>query len=625
MKSKLLSSLAVFCLTLALATPVETAQAGYRVTISWKITIKITFTGTYRSSSSTPAEYRLIPQDVKAVRGIDGSSVDISWSPPLDGAPSKGYEVELALKNRRLTPDTGGSWSLLKHKVASDVNTLQVNDLEPSRIYEVMVRSIDGYGEHSGEPTRVCSPSFSKPDLGCIFDIKASKGIYINVPESKFDPSSSYWDLPDNGPKTGSINVSWSPAENARSYVVQWDGLQSPRDFGEKTVPSSQNSTLVTGLPGSHLYNIRVLAIGLDGLYSESFSTRAFASPSSSTGPILSGGKGEARLQTGPSREWVTKEYIRISIAPQADSNGQSDILKTEAFLTRFRKNGETLWKNADVVLNELPRLYYGTPVGFYPDNKDIRQYFLPDLVSDFEFQVAEVSATPSGGRVVGDWSISEWFGPNRTALNRSELDKRTPLGDSTIAADAQCYLKSTSPERLECLRKVDAFMTKGTSALERFEADSAYRESIERRQLLASQAAAELKAKQEAEAKAAAELKAKQEADAKAAAELKAKQEAEAKAAAELKAKQDADAKAAAELKAKQEAEAKAARELKVNQEAEAKAAAELKAKQDADAKAAAAKVAASKKSTITCVQGRLTKKVTAVKPVCPKGYKKK
>ena len=605
MKSKLFSSLVVFCLTLALATPVDTAQAGYRFTISWKFTIKITITGTYRSSSSTPSEYRLTPQDVKAVRGIDGSSVDISWSPPLDGAPSKGYEIELALKSRRLTPDTSGSWSLLKQKVASDVNTLQVNDLEPSRIYEVMVRSIDGYGEHSGEPTRVCSPSFSKSDLGCIFDITASKGTYITVPESKFDPSSSYWDLPDNGPKTGSINVSWSPAENARSYVVQWDGLQSPRDFGEKTVPSSQNSTLITGLPGSHLYNIRVLAIGLDGLYSESFSTRAYASPSSSTGPILSGGKGEANVATGPfgGGPWVVKEFIRIGINPQADSNGQSDILKTESFLTRFRKNGETLWKNADVVLNELPRLYYGTPAGFYPNNKEYRQYFLPDLVSDFEFQVAEVSATPSGGRTVGDWSISEWFGPNRTALNRSELDKRTPLGDSTRAADAQCYSKSTSPERVECLRKVDAFMTKGTSALERFEADSAYRDSIERLRLIASQAAAELKAKQEADAKAAAELKAKQEADAKAAAELKAKQEADAKAAAELKAKQEADAKAAAELKAKQEAEAKA-REAAAD---------------------AAAKSAALVKTTITCIKGKTLKKVTAVKPVCPKGYRKK
>ena len=50
-------------------------------------------------------------------------------------------------------------------------------------------------------------------------------------------------------------------------------------------------------------------------------------------------------------------------------------------------------------------------------------------------------------------------------------------------------------------------------------------------------------------------------------------------------------------------------------------KAAAELKAKQDVAAKAAAAK----KKTTITCVKGKLTKKVTAVKPVCPKGYKKK
>jgi len=171
-----------------------------------------------------------------------------------------------------------------------------------------------------------------------------------------------------------------------------------------------------------------------------------------------------------------------------------------------------------------------------------------------------------------------------------------------------------------------------------------------------ADKAAADLKAKQEAEAeaaeeKAAADLKAKQEAEAKAAAdkaaeELKVKQEAEAKAAAELKAKKEAEAaeKAAADLKAKQEAEAKAiadkaAADLKAKQAAEAKASAEkaaalLKAKQAADAKAAAAKIlaaakakaaAAAKKTTITCVKGKLTKKVTAVKPVCPKGYKKK
>jgi len=34
---------------------------------------------------------------------------------------------------------------------------------------------------------------------------------------------------------------------------------------------------------------------------------------------------------------------------------------------------------------------------------------------------------------------------------------------------------------------------------------------------------------------------------------------------------------------------------------------------------------VSAAKTTTITCVKGKLTKKVTAVKPVCPAGYKKK
>ena len=79
-------------------------------------------------------------------------------------------------------------------------------------------------------------------------------------------------------------------------------------------------------------------------------------------------------------------------------------------------------------------------------------------------------------------------------------------------------------------------------------------------------------------------------------------------------------------EIIEKEKAE-KLAAELKAKQEAEAKAASELKAKQEAEAKAAAAKAAAAavKKTTITCVKGKLTKKVTAVKPVCPKGYKKK
>jgi M6 family metalloprotease-like protein len=132
-------------------------------------------------------------------------------------------------------------------------------------------------------------------------------------------------------------------------------------------------------------------------------------------------------------------------------------------------------------------------------------------------------------------------------------------------------------------------------------------------RKVASEKAAAELKAKQEAEAKAAAE---------KLAAELKAKQEADAKIAADKAAadKIIADAKAAAD---------KIAVELKAKQEFDSRVAAEkiiADAKAEADRILAAAKAAAAKKKkTITCVKGKVTKKVTAVKPVCPKGYKKK
>lgn len=77
---------------------------------------------------------------------------------------------------------------------------------------------------------------------------------------------------------------------------------------------------------------------------------------------------------------------------------------------------------------------------------------------------------------------------------------------------------------------------------------------------------------------------------------------------------------KAAAERKMKQEAEAKAASKAEADRLAAEKSAAELKAKQEVEAKAAT-----TKKTTITCVKGKLTKKVTSVKPKCPSGYKVK
>ena len=67
---------------------------------------------------------------------------------------------------------------------------------------------------------------------------------------------------------------------------------------------------------------------------------------------------------------------------------------------------------------------------------------------------------------------------------------------------------------------------------------------------------------------------------------------------------------------------------EFRAKPSTEAKAAAD-KIIEDARLEAAriiaVAKAAASKKITITCVKGKTTKKVTAVKPKCPSGYKVK
>jgi len=175
---------------------------------------------------------------------------------------------------------------------------------------------------------------------------------------------------------------------------------------------------------------------------------------------------------------------------------------------------------------------------------------------------------------------------------------------------------------------------------------DAANKATDEANKAAADAIEAKQKAIDEANAATDAALKAAEAADAKIAAEQAAKEKAaEAKAAADKAAAEKlaadvkaAAAKAAAELKAAAE---KAAAELKAKQETEAKALADKAAADKAaaekllsDAKVAAAKILAdakakatvvAKKITITCVKGKLIKKVIAVKPVCPKGYVKK
>jgi len=83
---------------------------------------------------------------------------------------------------------------------------------------------------------------------------------------------------------------------------------------------------------------------------------------------------------------------------------------------------------------------------------------------------------------------------------------------------------------------------------------------------------------------------------------------------------------KAAADKAAADKAAAdKAVADANAAAEAAADKAAADKAVADAKAAADKAAAAAKKKTTITCIKGKLTKKVTAIKPKCPAGYKKK
>jgi hypothetical protein len=83
--------------------------------------------------------------------------------------------------------------------------------------------------------------------------------------------------------------------------------------------------------------------------------------------------------------------------------------------------------------------------------------------------------------------------------------------------------------------------------------------------------------------------------------------------------------ARAEAEAKLKAEEKARAEAEAKLKAEAEAKAKAESDSKKPETPSGSVETVTKAKQKTITCLKGKKTKKVTAVSPKCPKGYRKK
>lgn len=385
--------------------PQASHAAGIRITVSIRVWITITWSTT--RASSPPSEASLSPTNVQITPGATGSSSAlISWNPPLAGAPSGGYTVRFSTYDKTAVPQGSATWSEYKYDAASNVNEMLVTDVAPSSLYQVNVIANDGYGAHYSSTASFCSPKYYATDAGCILSASATKGVSGTIPNSNIDSASQIWSLPDKAVKSGAINVTWSPAENVNSYLVQWYGEQYPNEYGEKSVPAGTTSTTITSLTGSKFYYIKVLALGGNGGYSESEKVSAYASPGATSAPVLS---------KGIDKCIGISDFVFIGINSQTPN--QVDKLSTKAFLTRFRKEGSTSWLNADQVLKDKKRCLTESA---YPDPKDRREYFLPDAVSNYEFQVSEVSNTPSGGALAGDWSYSVWFGPNAVALNRN-------------------------------------------------------------------------------------------------------------------------------------------------------------------------------------------------------------
>ena len=197
-------------------------------------------------------------------------------------------------------------------------------------------------------------------------------------------------------------------------------------------------------------------------------------------------------------------------------------------------------------------------------------------------------------------------------------------LSDVTLESSIKRLYTSASSSWLSVTRAYQSIITKKEGEKSRYTVAQSQINSIATNKAAADKAAADKAAADKAAADAKAVADAKAAAD-KAAADKAAADKAADKAAADKAADKAAADKAAADKAAADKA---AADKAAADKAAADKAAAEKDAAiaaLTAKVTAIEAKLAATKKTTITCVKGKLSKKVTAVKPKCPTGYKLK
>jgi hypothetical protein len=253
--------------------------------------------------------------------------------------------------------------------------------------------------------------------------------------------------------------------------------------------------------------------------------------------------------------------------------------------------------------------------------------YSLTPCTDEYCF-VGEKWSSPSvcWGAQIDEMELQELVGMEWVTFGKGRTTSKSGRCGSKTISEAPLFEKEFSLPGIHIFRWVSlANKTYSESIQDYFvltvmnsEEGEPSKELLKANQEKGDQLVAEHKAAKLAEAEAARKLEAERKAAAEAAklaeAETARKLEAERLAAEAVKL---AEAEAARKLEAERIAAAEAAKL------AEAEAARKLEAERIAAAEAA--KQSLAKKRTITCQKGKLIKKVTAVTPKCPTGYKKK
>ena len=427
----------------------QVAEAAYyRISIRITITMNVKFKPKYGSSgSSTTSLPKPKIMTTKVTPGeIGSSSALISWENPSGINPKGGYRIDLWEYGFQdlLQRSTSNSYSNRGWKVEKEKTQVLLSDLRPNLLYGVVVTSFDDENEYGSivvdelPQNYFCAPANKDSDARCWGKqalIRAQAGA-TSTTEVSNEPvtESASFNYPTSAPKFASIEVSWPSIQNSGGFIVQAFGPSN--HYAETRAPSTATSAVISGLHGSSEYVLRVLALGQDGQYTRSENVISTSSPGiPAIQPQLMAYARSRCGQTGfvmidvRSRLWD-----RFVNDTRNSYEREADAKLSKAYIVRFRKVGDANWLNVSALTIKNDPCNSTLPsINVYPNKNSGYEYKLPDEKATYEFQAAEVMNSQGGGGVVGDWSSSDWVGPDSQKLRDSTWSRPEDPNDPQI------------------------------------------------------------------------------------------------------------------------------------------------------------------------------------------------